>query len=134
MKKAPTAEIKRHWGRVAELGCLISYQPAPTMHHCHAGSMTEIIGLKGGALKSSDWLVIPLHAHYHTGDQGVDRIGVLTWERLYGRQVDHLDRVCLLLGYNVWYRAGVARDVPGLAVVQDVRTARTKRVPRDLAG
>jgi len=32
MKKAPTAEERRHWDRVAELGCVVCRQPAE-IHH-----------------------------------------------------------------------------------------------------
>ena len=108
----PSAEIKRHWDRVAELGCIITHRPNPTLHHCHGGSMTQIIGLKGGGLKTNDWLVIPLDAEYHTGDKGIDSaMGLRTWESRYGIQADLLDRLSCRLGYNVWIRAGINREI-----------------------
>ena len=74
--------------------------------------MTQIIGLHGLSLKVSDWLVIPLDALMHTGALGIDGgMGVLSWENCYGSQVQHLDRVCVLLGYNVWTRAGINRPL-----------------------
>lgn len=110
MKKAPTAEIKRHWSRVAEAKCIIRNSPQPTLHHCRSGSMTEIIGIRGASLKSSDWLVIPLTWDLHLGKEGIDSgMGVLTWEKEYGTQVSHLDKLCHLLGYNVWEKAGINR-------------------------
>lgn len=114
-KKRPPKVIRDHWDRVAKTDCIISGRPGPTIHHCHSGSMTEVAGLKGGALKSSDWLVIPLDAEYHTGNQGIDAgIGVHTWEKKYGTQVDFLDNICVKLGLNVWKKAGIQREVPGL--------------------
>jgi hypothetical protein len=113
-----TAEIKRHWGRVAELGCIVTRQPEPTLHHTKGGSMLLIPGLQhpGWAQKQNDWLVIPLAAILHTGDMGIDNgmspfKSVDAWERKFGQQVDHLDEVCRRLGYNVWERAGIIREV-----------------------
>lgn len=106
-----TAEIKRHWGRVAKIRCIIRNSPNPTMHHCKSGSMTEIIGLKGVGMKTSDWLVLPLAWDLHLGAEGIDSgMGVLTWEAKYGTQVSHLDNLCHLLDYNVWEKAGINRQ------------------------
>ena len=104
-------ELKDHWSRVAELGCLISQGPA-TLHHCHGGSMRQFGVLRGTSQKVSDWLVIPIAMKYHTGDQGVDFIGVETWEKRFGTQVDFIDEVCLALNVNVWKKAGIDREVP----------------------
>lgn len=110
-----TAEIKRHWDRVAQLRCVITRAPNPTLHHCKSGSMTAISGLKSANQKPSDWLVIPLDFEFHNGRFGIDSgMGVKTWETRYGSQADHLDWVSRQLGYNVWYRAGIDRQVPGL--------------------
>jgi len=108
----PTAEIKRHWDKVGQMCCLITNRPGPTLHHCTGGSMTEIIGLTGVALKVSDWLVIPLDALMHTGNQGIDgSMGVETWEERFGKQAHHLDEVSRKIGYNVWLKAGINREV-----------------------
>jgi hypothetical protein len=107
----PSAEIKRHWTRVAELGCIITQRPEPAMHHACGASMTAIIGLKGGALKTSDWLVLPLSPEYHNGDKGIHTIGVRTWESRYWTQVSLLDRLSYLLGYNVWTKVGIDRSI-----------------------
>jgi hypothetical protein len=37
--------VKKHWRNVRALGCLLSAQPSPTLHHCHGGSMTQIRGI-----------------------------------------------------------------------------------------
>jgi len=63
---------------------------------------------RGGAQKTSDFLVIPLDAEYHTGNHGIDTsMSVTTWEHLFGKQADMVDEVCELLGYDVWKLAGV---------------------------
>jgi predicted metal-dependent phosphotriesterase family hydrolase len=62
-------------------------------------------------MKSSNWLQIPLVPYFHVGPQGVDRIGVETWEARYGRQIDHLEAVCRELGVNVFKLAGFDREV-----------------------
>jgi len=108
---ARSQELQDHFDRVGSLRCLVSGRPNPTLHHCKAGSMTPIIGVKGCSLKSSDWLVIPLDVVFHTGAHGIDQIGVETWEDNFGTQVSHLDILCLMLGYNVWIRAGFDRDI-----------------------
>jgi hypothetical protein len=115
-----TAEIKRHWSRVAALGCIVSEGPA-TIHHCKGGSMLLIPGLAhpGGAQKQNDWLVIPLAERLHTGDLGIDNgMGPFKskemWEAHFGQQSAFLDEVCRRLGYNVWKMAGVDRQVEGL--------------------
>ncbi len=106
------AEMRRHWNRVAELGCIISKRPNPTIHHCHGGSIQAMGITKGTAMKTSPWLVIPLDAEFHTGNMGIDgSMGVLTWEQTFGKQVELLDKVCLLLDYNIWERAGIDRPV-----------------------
>lgn len=107
--RSPRAEVQRHWDRVRALGCIITHRPEPTLHHCKGGSMLEVIGLHGAALKVSDWLVIPLDQEFHTGDHGVER-GVKSWEARFGRQVDLLDLVCRRLGYNIWTLAGIDRN------------------------
>lgn len=108
----PTAAINKHWDRVRRERCMISRLPDPTIHHCKSGSMTKIIGLHGTGKKVSDWLVIGLNARYHTGDLGIDGgLGVETWERWYGTQVELIDRLSLLLGYNIWHRADIDRSI-----------------------
>lgn len=56
---------------------------------------------RGVGQKPSDWLCIPLDKRYHTGAQGVDRIGVKTFEATFGRQIDLLAQVSEELGYDV---------------------------------
>jgi hypothetical protein len=70
--------------------------------------------VRGVSQKSSDWLQIPLATWLHVGDQGIDVIGVETWEARYGRQIDHLEEVSRRLGYSVFALAGFEREVAGL--------------------
>ncbi len=101
------AEIKRHWSRVAGLGCMISKAPNPTLHHCHGGSMLDRGVRKALGRKTSDWLVIPLAARYHTGEFGIDsgQFSVREWELRFCEQAEMLDRVCAELGVDVWAMA-----------------------------
>ena len=112
-----TAEIKRHWDLVAQIGCLISWSDiGVTLHHVHGGSMLEIEGFNspGWAQKANDWLVIPINEKFHTGDHGIDNgmgkyKSVTEWEAAFSTQVEFLDQVCRQLGYNVWQKAGINR-------------------------
>ena len=112
------AEIRRHWSRVAALGCSVSQRPNPTLHHCRGGSLLERGVWRGAGRKTSDWLVIPLDAEFHTGGASTSAASPSEeWEPKFGRQADHLDAVCAALGVNVW--AGQA-DVGAFAEVVDV--------------
>jgi hypothetical protein len=97
--------IKQHWHNVAELGCIVSGAPSPTLHHVHGGSVTQELGFDwqpGMAQKQNHFLVIPLAARLHTGNEGIDSgMGVQSWELLYGTQMDHLRAVSEALGYDV---------------------------------
>lgn len=98
------------------LGCIVTRQQQDvTIHHCHSGSMVEL-GYNRGSTRSNHWLVIPLHLYMHSmGPYAIDgSCGVLTWERMFGTQVEHLDDVSRRLGYNVWKRGGIERIVEGL--------------------
>lgn len=94
---------KQHWNNVGNLKCVMSGRPNPTLHHCHGGSMVVRGVQRGGSQKTSDFLVIPLDAEYHTGNNGIDTaMSVNAWEDLFGDQADMLDEVSELLGYDVW--------------------------------
>lgn len=113
------AEIKRHWSRVAELGCLITGSHYDvTLHHPHGGSMLEVDGFQnpGWGQKSSNWLVIPLRADLHTGKFGIDNgqgqyKSVALWESVFEKQSRLVDEVCRRLGVNVWACAGITRGL-----------------------
>jgi hypothetical protein len=99
------AEIRRHWDAVAAMGCVVTGMRPATIHHCHGGSM-KLRGVhRSIGRKTSDWLVIPLSWYLHVGDDGIDRIGVLRWERRHGEQASFLDRICTRLGVDVWAKA-----------------------------
>lgn len=94
-KRKPTV-IRTHWSNVAALGCIVCGYRHATIHHVHGGSMRGVIS-RGVGQKTSDWSVIPLCRDHHTGNNGVDRIGVETWETRFGSQLTHLMRVFQLL-------------------------------------
>lgn len=104
-------EIELHYARLKQIGCKISRRQPVQIHHCRSGSMANEGFSVGIGQKASHWLTIPLHVDYHVGDQGIHKIGVKTWEAHYGRQVDLLDEISKMLGYNVWKLAGIDREV-----------------------
>lgn len=94
--------IKKYWGLVAALGCVICGAPAQ-IHHVHGGSMIGRGVDRGGAQKTSDWLVIPICHVHHVGDAGIDNnVGVRTWEERYGLQALFVDEVGRRLGVDNW--------------------------------
>jgi hypothetical protein len=121
-----TTEIQKHWTRVARLGCCITHEPNPTLHHCHGGSLRTLsqAGRQGGGgihkglgQKTSDWLVIPLVARLHSaGPQAIDggSISVKEWEELFFTQVYLLEWVSRQIGVNVFAKAGYDHPVPGI--------------------
>lgn len=48
----------------------------------------HLIGKSGGITggKECDLLTMPLSPKYHTGEQGIHKLGVKTWEKIYGNQ------------------------------------------------
>lgn len=99
--------VKEHWNNVGQLRCMISGRPNPTLHHCHGGSMVLRGVMRGMSQKTSDYLVIPLDAEFHTGNNGIDTaMSVEDWEYLFGNQADFLDELSEILGYDVWKLAG----------------------------
>jgi len=100
-----TAEIKRHWDRVADLGCIVCLAKPATIHHCHGGSLKEIGLHRAVGRKTSDWLVIPLCVVHHVGKYGADSTVVVRWERRYWTQVELLGWVSERLGIDVIAKA-----------------------------
>lgn len=104
-----SAEIKRHWYKVAELGCIVSRNPECEIHHCHSGSMSDYGIHKTLSKKGSDWLVIPLSAELHRGSNGVHG-GVQSFESFNGSQIYLLNRVGSLLDIDLFEKAGYYYD------------------------
>jgi hypothetical protein len=106
----PSAPVKRSWDQVAALGCCICGGPAE-IAHAHGGSIVERMQepkAKGKKLPRYDWLVLPLCYRHHrdTSVEGLDQ-NVQRWEAWYGPQADHIDRLMVKLGMNVWALAKV---------------------------
>lgn len=114
--------IDEHWKRVRAMRCIVTANPEVQLHHCKGASMVELLGAIGNpgvGKKVSDWLVIPLHWRYHTGDMGLDNgqgpyKDKRVWELHFGTQVSHLITVSLACGYDVFRRAGFKVDIPEL--------------------
>ena len=97
--------VSEHHKNVRALRCVITNNPAVTLHHCHGGSLTELGYASGMAQRGagSEALVIPLKAEFHVGDEGIDYgVGVETWERWYGTQIEHLKDIGEQLGYDLF--------------------------------
>ena len=100
-----TAEIRRHWGRVAALGCIVGGGAPAQVAHCHGGSITETLGPKfrpGWSQKQNHWLVLPLQPAAHRlldADVGA-------FEHAYGSQIVLLEEVAWCLGYDIFHLAG----------------------------
>jgi hypothetical protein len=104
-------DLREHAAALRRLGCVVTgYRGFVQLHHCHSGSMCELGLVRGVSQKASDWLQIPLRPDLHVGIMGIDVVGVETWERDFGRQLDYLDEVCRELGVNVFRLAGFDRD------------------------
>jgi len=102
-KKNANKEVREHYKRVFDLGCVISRNPQCCIHHCHSGSMTARYGNKSQSQRGiSDYLVIPLHPDLHTGDNGIHTLGIDLWETLYAPQTELLDWVNNLLDYDIY--------------------------------
>lgn len=111
-KRLPLEERKAilaHEKLLRELPCMASGSERDiTLHHVHGGSMKDIGLHVGGGQKASDWLQIPITMYKHIGNYGIDGgLGVITWEQANGTQLDMLKRVCVLLGVNVFEKAGI---------------------------
>lgn len=108
-----TAAVRRHWQRVAAMGCIVCGGPAE-IAHCHGGSVRDKMQepkARGKKLDRYNNLVLPLCPfHHRLGGPGyaLDS-NVLLWERVFGSQVSHIDRLCNLLGVDLWAKANEGR-------------------------
>lgn len=88
----PTAEQKRFWSALAELGCIACradgrYNPVVSIHH-----------IDGRTKPDAHWLVLPLCGP-HNQDTGHEYIIPVhpykaRFEKRYGRQIDLLKTCC----------------------------------------
>lgn len=106
---AATAEIRRHWTRLTDMGCILTLGPAE-IAHCHGGSMKTLgpAFQPGMAQKQNHWLVLPLSPRLHRiGPESLDGGSVEAWEAHWGTQIRLLKLVCQRVGYDVFELAGV---------------------------
>lgn len=83
-----------HLRAIRELPCCVcGVMPSGFSHHAVGGSMVARVGVRGAAMKSSDWLALPLCHTHHQGKWGIHIIGAHTWEREFGDQAWHLERL-----------------------------------------
>lgn len=107
-----TAAVRRHWARVAALGCIVCGGPAE-IAHCHGGSIVERMQepkAKGRKLSRYDWLVLPLCPNHHrdTSINGLDR-NVEEWEDANPSQSFLIDMLCVELDIDLWAKANEGR-------------------------
>jgi hypothetical protein len=103
----PLPSITAHLKKLRSMACVVSGRKENlTLHHARGGSMAMTpLGTPGGGRKQLDALQIPLNIEWHVGKDGIDcrvNSGVVSWEARWGRQVDHLNSLCVTLGYSVW--------------------------------
>jgi len=61
------------------------------------------IGYGGMGLRGlSDWLVIPLCPKHHTGSEGIHVLGIETWEKRFGTQLEMLHMINMVLDYDLF--------------------------------
>ncbi len=101
-----------HGRNLRELRCVISAGHPVTLHHCHGGSMLDMIGgsgnTRGTSQKTNPFYQIPIIMKYHTGEWGIDTgMGVAAWEEQFGKQLDFLQEVNGLLSYDIFIQAGM---------------------------
>lgn len=94
--RRPNAEEKRHWAKVAALGCVVG--PAGckgrvSIHHCGTGA--------GGRKDHMKVIGLCLEMH-HTGPEGIDgkRMSKRAWQAKYGTEAVLLTRVKRRLDKN----------------------------------
>ena len=98
------AAVKRYWGRLVAMGCIVCGGPAE-IAHAHNGSIRERMQeakAKGKKLPRYDWLVLPLCCgHHRIGPLALD-LDVRAWERRFGTQASYIDLLCGKTGINLW--------------------------------
>jgi len=97
-----TVSATQHTKNLRRLSCVVCGSTVDIeLHHCHSGSMVDAGFHRGLSRKASAFLQIPLNHKYHTGQFNPEAIGMRTWERMFGTQMEHLERVSELVGYDV---------------------------------
>jgi hypothetical protein len=113
-----TAEIKRVWNSIIELGPhpnLPTHGTNPTIHHCHSGSVARAGIHRGMGRKPSDWLAVCLPHSLHVGGFGIDYgYGVQRWERDFMPQMELLCWTSDQIGINLFKKAGYDIDIHGV--------------------
>jgi len=101
--------VSKHEKNLRQIRCVVSHRSPVTLHHCHSGSMCDLgpeFPNPGWAQRQNPFLQIPLVALYHVGNAGIDgSIGVVTWERTFGSQLDFLHEINGKLPYDIWNEA-----------------------------
>lgn len=101
MNHRPTAAQRRHWDRVAALGCIVTGRQA---HLAHCAGKPSVVAriqepkAKGVKLRRLHWLVLPLAPELHyLLDYDPE-----AFERQHGPVAGLLDKLAARLGVDVW--------------------------------
>jgi hypothetical protein len=98
--------VTTHEKALRKMRCVVSHSPFITLHHCHGGSIKLDGWHVGMGQKQNPFLQIPLNEKYHTGLMGIDSgYGVVSWEAVFGTQVEHLEWVNEQLEYDIYAEA-----------------------------
>jgi hypothetical protein len=96
-----SASVKRHWSRLANMGCIVHGGCPAQIAHCHNGSVRirmQEPKAKGKKLPRYDWLTLPLCPQLHAELDA----NVRAWELKYGPQAAFLDLVADILDIDLW--------------------------------
>lgn len=89
MKKSATKEERKHMEKVASLGCIICGSPCQ-IHHLRFGM--------GMGQRNSHFKTIGLCHYHHTGKEGIHTIGIKSWQKKYGTELELHEKVRQQLG------------------------------------
>jgi hypothetical protein len=101
--------LAQHERNVRDLPCIVT-GGLSTLHHAQGPSINRRLNSMGlpskglGERGNGPVLLLPLREDLHCfGPDAIDgSIGRATWEDKFGPQDEMIDRVGLLLGYNLW--------------------------------
>lgn len=102
-----SAEVRRHWARVAKLPCMVCGYAETQIAHAHGPTLRArnpaFLKPKGKKMAWQHWLVLPLCPACHAWADNDTTHFDLFWP-----QAGLLDTLCAELNVDVWARARAA--------------------------
>ena len=105
--KPGSVSVTAHEKTLRQLRCVVSGTDQQIeLHHCHGGSLVDHPRYwpalaRGASQRTNHFLRIPINFEFHRGKWDPEAIGIPAWEAMWGRQIDHLQTVSDLVGYDV---------------------------------